>query len=68
MLTFGEFVVVKGRDAGYNKGDLCEKLHITPERLMNSDKIKLGEIKKIRDLLNIPEWEIEKHVLEILRK
>ena len=67
MLTFSEFLTVKGRNAGYNKGDMCAAIKVSSARLKTPEKITLGEIRYIRDLLNIPEWEMEKYVLRILR-
>lgn len=67
MLSFDEFVTVKGKNAGYKKEYLCRQLSVSSERLRKPGKISLDEIRKIRDVLNIPQWEIEKYVLAILR-
>lgn len=67
MLTFIEFVRLWGRNSGYKKGSIQGLTHVSDKRLRDPDSLRLGEIKRIRDLLGIPQRDIERYVLEQLR-
>lgn len=67
MLTFKEFVEVCGKNAGYRKGEIQEVARVGPYRLKHPESLRIWEIKTIRDTLKIPERDLEKYVLEMLR-
>lgn len=67
MQTFENFIKVRGKNAGYKNTDMERTMHISMTRIKNPERLTLAEIKRIRDQLNIPEREMEMHILRILR-
>lgn len=67
MLTFKEFVEVCGKNSGYRKGEIQDAAHVGPYRLKHPESLRIWELKNLRDVLKIPERELEKYVLEMLR-
>ena len=67
MVEFDEFITVCGKNAGYRPGQIPGLLHVSKHRLKEVGPLKLEDIKRIRDTLDIPEYKIEKYVIGWLR-